>query len=129
MRNNRLLCKCTGPEAVGPTPPLLNAERSHLNGPPLEDNALCNNAVSQVGTASAVPTRRDVSDCSIVEVKIDTAAKVRAYESAIYTRSEFESRANGPLLQHEDSMNAEFCGMFPEQDAVLHQAMETGKMH
>ncbi|GBP58178.1 hypothetical protein EVAR_86340_1 [Eumeta japonica] len=34
-----------------------------------------------------------------------------------YTRSELVNRTNGPLLQHENSMN--ICGISPEKDAIL----------
>ncbi|GBP28096.1 hypothetical protein EVAR_21217_1 [Eumeta japonica] len=44
-----------------------------------------------------------------------------------YTRFELVNRANGPLLQHENSMNIR--DMSPEQDSVRHQAMETAKMN
>ncbi|GBO99758.1 Voltage-dependent calcium channel type D subunit alpha-1 [Eumeta japonica] len=43
------------------------------------------------------------------------------------TRSELVNRANGPLLQHENSMN--ICGVSPEQDAKRHQAEMTAKIN
>ncbi|GBP37072.1 hypothetical protein EVAR_19201_1 [Eumeta japonica] len=42
-------------------------------------------------------------------------------DTAIKPRPELVNRPNGPLLQHEHSMN--ICGVFPEQDSIRHQTM------
>ncbi|GBP77045.1 hypothetical protein EVAR_45953_1 [Eumeta japonica] len=44
-----------------------------------------------------------------------------------YTRSKLVNCANGPLLQHENSINIR--GVFPEEDAIQHQTMETAKIN
>ncbi|GBP52172.1 hypothetical protein EVAR_21303_1 [Eumeta japonica] len=44
------------------------------------------------------------------------------------TRSDLVNCVNGPLLQHENSMN--ICGISPpEQDVIRHQSMETAKIN
>ncbi|GBP77667.1 hypothetical protein EVAR_57052_1 [Eumeta japonica] len=43
------------------------------------------------------------------------------------TRPEFVNCANGPLRQHQNSMNIR--GVSPEQDAIRHQTMETAKIN